>query len=585
MKLIGKIRKLISGLGRRYLIFASLCPLIMIAEVLLETLIPLLMARIVDDGIVQRDMDTVLKNGGIMIACSLLSLACGVAAVRFGAVAAHGFGHNLRERLFKKIQAFSFSNIDDFSTASLITRLTTDVTNTQNVFMSLIRICFRAPFMLLFGTLMAFMLNARLALVFLFSIPFLAVVIIVISTKAYSRFAAMLEKYDRLNTIVQENLIAVRVVKAYVRAAREKEKFEGSAADVRDAHERAEKLSLALEPIMQLTVYSTIIAVYWFGGKMVAAGGMLPGDLISFLSYVHQILMSLMMLAMIFVNIVLSSASVRRILEVLDAESTIAEPAGAVTEIKDGSVEFDKVDFSYSDDKEKCVLKNVSLKIKSGQTVGIIGGTGSSKSTLVSLIPRLYDVTEGSVKVGGVDVRACSLEALRSAVCVVLQKNLLFSGTIAENLRWGNPLATDAEIKEACMAAAADEFIDSFPDGYGTLLGQGGVNLSGGQKQRLCIARALLRRPKILILDDSTSACDTATESRIQKALASIMPDVTKIIISQRIASVKDADVIYVLDEGKIDAHGKHSSLLKSSAIYREVAESQKSLGDADAAG
>lgn len=579
---MSSIKKITKNLEKKYWFYTALCPLIMIGEVVLETVIPFLMALIIDNGIAARDMQYVLRIGACMILCSVLSLCCGAFGARFGAVASQGFSHNLRRMLFSKVQEFSFANVDHFSTASLVTRLTTDVNNVQNVYQLVIRICFRAPFMLAAGTVMAFLLNARLALVFCISIPVLAVIIAFISIKAYSRFAVMLEKYDRLNTIVQENLIAIRVVKAFVRGERECEKFEESADAVRSAQLNAEKLIIRISPVMQLVVYATVIAVFWFGGKMVVFGSMKSGELVSFLSYITQILTSLMMIAMIFVNIVLSRASVRRICEVLDEQPDIASPENPVETVADGSVEFKNVCFSYSKGSDNFVLSDISFSIKPGQTVGIIGGTGSSKTTLVSLIPRLYDASSGEVLAGGKNVREYSLKALRNSVAVVLQKNVLFSGTIKENLLWGNADASDEEIAAACRAADAEDFVLSFPEKYDTVLGQGGVNISGGQKQRLCIARALLKNPKILILDDSTSAVDTATEKRIRDALRERCPGTTKIIIAQRISSVKDADCIFVLDDGKIIGQGTHKELLQTNTIYREVNESQQTMGDAD---
>ena len=468
--------------------------------------------------------------------------------------------------------------MDKFGTGSLVTRLTTDVTNVQNLYQNLIRTAIRAPLMLTFGTVMAFQLNSKLACVFLVAIPFLAVVLSLIASKAYPRFSEMFKKYDTLNAVVQENLIAIRVVKSFVRGEFECEKFDSIADDLRRTQVSAEKIVILNQPIMQLVVYSCIISVLWFGGKMILSGDMLMGELISFLTYINQILMSLMMLSMIFVQFILSRASVARIREVLDEESEIKDalaPKG-----KDASgfdIEFDHVSFSYNNDLDNCVLSDICLSIKQGTIVGVIGGTGSSKSTLVQLIPRLYEVTSGSVRIGGVDVRDWKLEDLRGRIALVLQKSLLFSGTIAENLRWGNKNASLEEIIESCKASDAHSFVSSFPDGYDTVLGQGGVNLSGGQKQRLCIARALLKKPDILILDDSTSAVDTATDLRIRNALKKSLPSSTKIIIAQRIASVQDADSIIVMDDGRIDGIGTHENLLETNKIYREVYESQMS--------
>lgn len=581
------IKKITSGMEKKYVVNTFLCPVTMIGEVFLETVIPLIMAKIIDVGIAGKDINYVLKTGGLMVLFAFLSLLCGAGGARFAAVASQGFSHNLRRKLFSKVQDFSFANVEHFSSASLVTRLTTDVTNAQNVYQMLIRICFRAPFMLLCGSIMAFRINARLAVIFLFSIPVLAIAIAVISKLAFSRFGTMLKKYDAMNNIVQENLIAIRVVKAFVRGDFECKKFNASADDVRRTQVAAEKLMIVLWPIMQLVVYASMIAVFWFGGRMVVVGTMLSGELISFLTYIIQIFMSMMMLGMIFVGLVLSRASIARITEVLDEVPDISEPLSGknrqvLKEVKDGSVDFENVSFSYNKSIENCVLKDINLHIKSGQTVGIIGGTGSSKTTLVSLIPRLYDVTKGCVKVGGNDVRGYSLVPLRDSVAVVLQKNVLFSGTIKDNLRWGNENASNEEIISACKAADADGFISSFPMGYETELGQGGVNLSGGQKQRICIARALLKNPKILILDDSTSAVDTATEKRIRCALKEMRPETTKIIIAQRISSVQDADIIFVLEDGMINGQGTHQQLLESNKIYQEVYSSQQTSGDAD---
>lgn len=576
------LKKIIAGLEKRYKFYTLLCPFLMIAEVFMETLIPYLMAMIIDTGIAQKNIGFVLNKGLIMIFCALVSLTGGVFGARLGASAAVGFARNLRRNLFDKIQSFSFSNTDKFGTASLITRLTTDVTNAQNVYMMLVRICFRAPFMLITGTVMAFFINVRLALVFLFAIPVLAFMIFIIARKSHPRFKSMLEKYDIMNRTVQESLTALRLVKSFVRGEFENQKFEEAADSVRKAQVRAEIVIIFLMPIMQLAVYSSIIAVMWFGGHMVVFGSMQAGELVSFLTYVTQILMSLMIIGMVFVGIVLSRASVGRILEVLNETPAITEREDALTEIKDGSVDFENVSFRYDKDSESEILSGINLHISSGQTVGIIGGTGAAKTTLVQLIPRLYDVLSGSVKVGGVDVRDYALTALRSGVGLVLQKNVLFTGTVEENLKWGDANASAEEISSVCAAAEADFFIKSLPDSYGTLLGQGGVNLSGGQKQRLCIARALLKNPKVLILDDSTSALDTVTESKVRKTLRSSYKEITKIIIAQRISSVKDADFIVVLDGGKICGLGTHSELLKNNSIYKEVAASQQTGGDAD---
>lgn len=547
----------------------------------METLIPLIMSRIIDKGIASYDMNYVYRTGIMMVVATIFSLMCGAAGGRFSSLAACGFSRNLRLRLFSRVQDFSFSEMDDFGTGSLITRLTSDVTNLQNMYQNVIRSMVRSPLMLICGTIMAAWINLRLALIFFITIPFLACFLAFIAVKAYPRFREMFEKYDTLNTVVQEYLVAIRVVKALVREDFEKEKFEDIAQQVRDSQIKAEKIVILNLPVMQLVIYACITAALWFGGNMVLKGSMKTGELISFLTYITQILMSLMMLSMIFVQFILSRASVKRVLEVLEkpcSESkTQINDSLEIKEIQDGSIEFDHVYFSYDGRKDNCVLSDICLKIPSGATVGIIGGTGSSKTTLVSLIPRLYEVLEGSVKVGGIDVKKLGYTAVRKTVAVVLQKNILFSGTIAENLRWGNENADEEQLKKACEAASADEFINRFQDGLDTYLGQSGVNLSGGQKQRLCIARALLKNPKILILDDSTSAVDTATDAKIRSALKNILPQTTKLIIAQRISSVKDADMIVVLEDGKIAGTGTHQQLLVNNSIYKEVFDSQQS--------
>ena len=579
------IRNLTHGLSKKYIINTILSPLVMIGEVVMEVIIPFIMARIIDVGIAGKDLPFVARYGAIMIGLAVISLTCGMLGTRFSTVAAQGFACTLRQRLYQKIQSFSFANIDRFSTASLVTRLTTDVNMAQNVYRMVIHMCVRSPFMLIAGTIMAFRMNSQLALLFLIAIPVIVISILIISNLAHPRFMAMLKKFDALNAAIQENLIGIRIVKAYVRGDFEEKKFRKAADDVRRAQVHAEKLIIFMMPIMQLVMYLSMIAVMWFGGRLVVGGTMLSGELISFFTYVTQVLSSVMMLGMFFVSFVMVQASNQRIVEVLDEVPDITNPEKPVMEVRDGSVIFDKVDFAYGKREDNCILKDINLEIKSGQVVGIIGSTGSSKTSLVSLLPRLYDVLKGSVKIGGVDVRDYDITVLRDSVAMVLQKNVLFSGTIKENLRWGNAEATDEEIIAACKAADADSFISSFPEGYDTMLGQGGVNVSGGQKQRLCIARALLKNPKILILDDSTSAVDTATEGRIRGALKELAPETTKIIIAQRISSVKDADMIVVLDEGSISGIGKHDELLKSNHIYREVFESQQQgSGDADLA-
>jgi ATP-binding cassette subfamily B multidrug efflux pump len=563
---------------REYRKYAILAPLTIVGETILEIFIPYLMAKIVDVGIANKDMDYVLTVGGMMMVMAILALVCGAAAGRFAAVAAMGFAKNLRHALFEKVQEFSFSNMDKFGTASLITRLTTDVTNTQNVVMMMLRMLVRAPIMLVCATCIAVYINVKLSLVFFAGIPVLAIGLSLIMTKAFPRFQIMLKHYDKLNSTVQENLTAIRVVKAYVREGEENEKFRKAAEQLRNSQRQAEKLVIFTMPLMQFVMYACMISIVWFGGSMIIAGSMQTGELMGFLSYVSQILISLMMVAMVFISIVISRASVSRIIEVLEEEvdirNTTAQPVGGKG--ADGSIHFEDVSFSYGKEQENPVLSHIKLTIESGETVGIIGGTGSGKSTLVQLIPRLYDVQSGRILLGGVDVRDYPLMELRDSVAMVLQQNVLFSGTIKENLKWGNEEATDEEIVEACKAAQAHDFISAFPDGYDTLLGQGGVNLSGGQKQRLCIARALLKKPKVIILDDSTSAVDTNTDSKIRSALSEKLSETTTIIIAQRIASVMNADKIVVMDEGRIDAVGTHEELLATNLIYREVYESQQ---------
>lgn len=580
---MSSLSKITKGMERKYIAYTALSPVSMIGEVVMESIIPLIMAKIIDDGILKGNFSVVVSQGLLMAGLAVVSLFCGCCGSVFSARASQGFSHNLRKRLFNKVQNFSFANIDKFSTASLVTRLTTDVTNIQNIYRMVIQMCFRAPFMLIAGTFMALRLNARLSVVFAVAIPILAVAIFSLGATARPLFEKMLKKYDGLNSRIQENLIGIRVVKAYVRKEFEIEKFEKSADEVRQGQVKAEKRIILLFPIMQVVIYSTVITVMWLGGKQVIVGGMKVGELTSFITYVTQVLSSLMMVGFIFTGIVLSAASMKRIVEVLDEDIDVKNPENPVMEVSDGSISFENVDFSYIKKEDKLSLNNVNLQIKSGSVVGIIGGTGSSKTSLVSLIPRLYDVTKGSVKVGGVDVRQYDLTVLRDSVSMVLQKNVLFSGSIKENLRWGNENATDQEMLEACKAADADSFIQNFPEKYDYHIEQGGSNVSGGQKQRLCIARALLKNPKILIMDDSTSAVDTATEARIRSSMKELAPETTKIIIAQRISSVKDADLIIVMDDGKINGMGTHDELLANNAIYREVNESQsQGSGDAD---
>ena len=576
------LKKILSYVGE-YKKTAILCPLSILGEVVMEVLIPYVMASIINNGIRKDNVGHVAIMGIIMVGMALVSLAFGALAGRFGAVASVGFAKNLRKALFEKVQAFSFSNVDKFSSASLTTRLTTDVNNVQMAFMMFIRTAVRAPMMLIFALIMAITTNAKLSVVFVVAIPVLASLIFIIMSKAHPRFKAMLTLYDNMNGRVQENLIGIRTVKAFVREDYEKKRFVESTEAVRAAQVNAEKLVIMTMPLMQLCMYSSIIAILFFGGHIIVDGDMLTGDLTQFITYVTQILMSLMMLSFLLMMFVISRASLQRIYEVLTEEVDIVSPENAVTEVKNGSVSFKNVSFSYFKDMNNLALEKINLDIKSGETIGVIGGTGSSKTTLVQLIPRLYDTTEGQVLVGGRDVREYDIEALRENVAMVLQKNELFTGTIKENLKWGNADATDEEIIEACKQACAHDFITSFPNGYDQNLGQGGVNVSGGQKQRLCIARALLKKPKILILDDSTSAVDTATDASIRKAFRENLGDVTTFIIAQRISSVQDADRIIVMDDGKISDIGTHRELLETSEIYREVYDSQQKGGDADA--
>ena len=562
---------------KKYWWAALLSPLTVIIEVLLEVRIPMLMSQIVDTGITNQDLQYVVNMGVQMVAVALCSLAAGALSAWFASIAGMGLGAGLRQGMFDRVQDFAFSNVDRFSTASLVTRLTTDVNRVQMTFMMLIRVCVRAPVMLVSATVLAWQLNGELVTVFLIAIPVLGGMLALIATRAFPRFQVMLEKFDGLNARVQETLMAIRVVKAFVRSKFEKEKFEVTNDDLKRASIMAEKILVWNGPLMTLAMYACIVAIVWFGGKLIAFGSMETGQLMSFISYVTQILMSLMMITNTFVMIVMSKASANRICEVLqempDISDAQADPALAVP---DGSIEMRHVFFRYNQEAEKPVLSDISLSIRSGETIGVIGGTGSAKSTLVQMIPRLYEAEEGEVLVGGHNVKDYTLDHLRGAVAMVLQKNVLFSGTIRENLLWGNPEATDEELIEACKAAQAHEFVMAFPDGYETNLGQGGVNVSGGQKQRLCIARALLKNPKILILDDSTSAVDTATDSKIREALRAHRSDTTTIIIAQRVTSVCEADRIIVLDDGKINDIGTHSELLARNQIYQEVYYSQQ---------
>ena len=556
-------------------------------EVVFEVIIPMLMANLIDYGIDAGNMNYIVKMGLVLLLSAAGQLLCGIASGKFAAEASSGFARNLRHDMFYKVQNFSFSNIDKFSTASIVTRLTTDVTNLQNTYQMIIRMAVRSPLMMIFSLVAAFAIDAQLSLIFLAIIPILALGLYFIMTRTHPIFERVFRTYDWLNGIVQENLHGIRVVKSFVREDHEEKKFNSVSERIYKDFKKAEQRLAWNAPLMQLCMYAAVILISWFGARTIvacggdAALGLSTGELLSLISYATQILMSLMGLSMIFVMITLSRTSGERAVELLDETPDISTPDNAVTEVPDGSIAFEHVRFSYHKGGGKPVLDDIDLKIPAGATVGIIGGTGSSKSSLVQLIPRLYDVQQGAVKVGGVDVRRYDLDALRGAVAMVLQKNVLFSGTIKENLRWGDEHATDEELVHACKLAQADDFIRAFPQGYDTYIEQGGTNASGGQKQRLCIARALLKHPKILILDDSTSAVDTRTDALIREAFATEIPDTTKIIIAQRIASVQDADMILVLDDGRITACGRHEELLESSPIYREVYESQ-TKGDDD---
>lgn len=564
---------------REYKLPTFLTPFFVALEVVTDVLIPLLMAKLIDYGIDAGSLNAIWKYGALLLLCAVLSLLFGTLSGRTAAVASAGFAKNLRHDMFYHVQEFSFANIDRFSTASIVTRLTTDVTNVQNAFQMMTRIMVRAPLMLVFSLIMVVTLSPHLSLIFLGVLPVLAVGIFFIVRRAFPAFEKMFKAYDKLNNVVQENLRGIRVVKSYVREDHETQKFGKAAGELYDLNCMAEKTMSFAMPMMQLCMYTVMILVSWFGARLVVGGSLSTGDLTSTFSYSMQILMSLMMVAMVMVMVTMSKASAERIVEVLDEVPDLANPDRPITEVKDGSISFRNVDFSYSKDPEKLALSGVDLEIASGETVGILGGTGSAKSSLVQLIPRLYDVTGGSVLVGGVDVREYDLEVLRDAVAVVLQKNVLFSGTIKENLRWGDPNATDEELVRACKLACADEFIQTFPDKYDTYIEQGGSNVSGGQKQRLCIARALLKKPKILILDDSTSAVDTKTDALIRQAFREEIPNTTKLIIAQRVSSVQDADKIVVLDNGRINAVGTHKELLKTNQIYQEVYRSQQKGG------
>ncbi len=556
-----------------------LTPIFMILEVLFETMIPFLMASIIDKGVETGDIWHIGKVGAAMVVLALCGLWAGMMGAKYASRASAGFARNLRKAMYDNIQTFSFSNIDKFSTSGLITRLTTDVTNLQMAYQMLLRMFTRAPASLICAMVMAFTINAELASIYLVAVIGLGICLVLIMSRAIKYFQQVFKKYDELNASVQENISGIRVVKAYVREDYENNKFFKAAENVYKMFIKAENIIVANMPLMMFAVYACILGLSWLGANMIVVGDLTTGELMSLLTYCMNIMMSLMMLSMIFVMVTMSFASAERITEVLNEKADICNPENPVKEVKDGSIVFKDVSFSYKKDSQESVLSDINLEIASGETIGIIGGTGSAKSSLVNLISRLYDVTEGEVLVGGVDVRAYDLEELRNQVAVVLQKNVLFSGTILENLRWGDKNATEEECKRVCELACADEFIETMPEKYHTYIEQGGSNVSGGQKQRLCIARALLKKPKILILDDSTSAVDTATDAKIRKAFAQEIPDTTKLIIAQRISSIKNADRIIVMEEGKINGMGTHEELMETNAIYRDVYESQNQGG------
>lgn len=575
--MIKKLARYIKGYKKE----SILTPIFVMLEVIMEVLIPFLMADLIDKGIDGGNIPLIIKLGLALLIGAFISLFFGALAGKTAATASAGFAKNLRKGMFYNIQDFSFSNVDKFSNSSLITRLTTDVTNVQMSYQMIIRNAARSPLMLIFALTAAFGISSKLSLIFLTMIPVLGIGLYLIIKNAFPIFERVFKSYDNLNRIVQENLSGIRVVKSFIREEHEIDKFSKTSEEISKDFIKAEKLLAFNMPLMQFSVYSCMLLLSWFGARAVVASGNNPalglstGQLMSLITYTMQILMSLMMLSMVLVMITISKASARRIVEVLDEQTDIKNPSSPIYEVENGDIEFENVNFKYSDSADKLCLENINIKIKSGETIGIIGGTGSSKTTLVQLIPRLYDVSSGAVKVAGIDVRNYDIESLRKSVSMVLQKNVLFSGTIKENLKWGNPDATDEEIKEACSIAQADGFIENFPDKYETYIEQGGTNVSGGQKQRICIARALLSNPKVLILDDSTSAVDTKTDSHIRKELLSSMPNTTKIIIGQRISSISEADKILVMDDGKIVDYGTHEELIKSSSIYREVYESQ----------
>ena len=560
---------------KQYKWVAIATPVCMLLEVLMETMIPFLMASIIDNGVNAGDMGHIVKIGILMIVTALIGLLGGLLGGRFGAKASTGFARNLRESMYNHIQTFSFANIDKFSTAGLITRMTTDVNNLQMSFQMCLRMAMRAPASMICALVMAFSINAKLSMIYLVAVAFLGVVLFFLIRKGSGLFRAAFPKYDDLNASVQENVSAIRVVKAFVREEEETKKFKKASQNIYNIFVKAEKYMIMNGPMMQLTVYTCIILISWFGAKMIVGSELTTGNLMSLLAYCMNILANLMMLSMLFIMLSMSLASAERVSEVLNETSSLQNPENPIMEVADGSIVFKNVDFGYNTTSEKPVLRDINLEIKAGETIGIMGGTGTGKTSLINLISRLYDVTDGEVLVGGHNVKEYDMEALREQVAVVLQKNVLFSGTIYENLRWGNSEATDEECKHACKLACADEFIERFTDKYDTYIEQGGTNVSGGQKQRLCIARALLKKPKVLILDDSTSAVDTATDAKIRKAFREDLPGITKLIIAQRISSIQDADRIIVMDDGEINGFGTHEELLETNAIYREVYESQ----------
>ena len=568
---------------KEYKLPSLLTPLCMIGEVICEMIIPVLMGRIVDIGIGGSDMNYIVRTGMVMVAVAVLGLIFGILGGVFGAKAATGFAKNLRKAMYDNIQTFSFASIDKFSSSSLVTRLTTDVTNIQNAYQMLLRMAMRAPFSMIIAMVMSFIISPKLASIYLVAVVFLAIVMSFVMRRATKYFQQVFRRYDDLNASVQENVTAIRVVKSYVREDYEKGRFHTAAENIYEMFVKAEMNIAGVMPVMQTVVYACILLISWFGAHLIISKELGTGELMSLLAYCMNILMSLMMLSMVFVMLTMSEASAKRIAEVINERSDLTNPEDPVMEVPDGSIVFEDVDFSYRPGTGEPVLKDIDLSIRSGESIGIIGGTGSAKSSLVNLISRLYDVTQGRVLVGGIDVRDYDMEALRNQVSVVLQKNVLFSGTILDNLRWGSKDATEEECKKACRMACADEFIEKMPEGYNTWIEQGGTNVSGGQKQRLCIARALLKKPKILILDDSTSAVDTATDAKIRKAFQEEIPGTTKLIIAQRISSVKDCDRIIVMDDGRVNGFGTHEELLENNDIYREVYESQVGAGgDAD---